>query len=457
MSNIVTLKSFPFDSMEKLNEESGQMEDDRLYEAEIFRKYFAKFLSNGVYFGHYKNYGENSMKVSLDSGLTIKVAKGAGIIEGADYELEENSFFTLERPASGSRKDRVVVRLDKTLAERNTYLLIKEGNGTTVATLQRDDNIYEICIAEVTVKSTTNITANDIKDTRLNKSLCGIVNSLISVDGKELYTQFQGYIDAVTDNLVRKDQDSIIKGKITVNGGIVGNVKGNLEGNAKTATTASSCSGNAVTATTANTAKSCTRQRCHRYKSNNCRSMYTVIQRLQLLPRVQKSALGNSATATSASKCTGNSATATKLATARTISVSGAVSGSAKFDGSANVSIVTKQANIAVVSGTMTLEANPQSDFEKGLQQQTLKKINFPSGFNKDNCICIAFGMKIDANKNYSYGTSGSISNQAVTGAYNKHVVLGASDDVTKISVQVWQSATTKKTVYYKIVLMKIS
>ena len=82
MSTPVTLRSFPFDSMEVLNEESGQMEDDRLYEAEIFRKYFAKFLSNGVYFGHYKDYGENSMKVSLDNGLTEKVNKGCGIING---------------------------------------------------------------------------------------------------------------------------------------------------------------------------------------------------------------------------------------------------------------------------------------------------------------------------------------------------------------------------------------
>ena len=55
MANLITLKSFPFDTLEILNEESGQMEPDRWYEAEIFRKYFAKFLSNGVYFGNYKN------------------------------------------------------------------------------------------------------------------------------------------------------------------------------------------------------------------------------------------------------------------------------------------------------------------------------------------------------------------------------------------------------------------
>lgn len=210
MSEIVTLKSFPFDSMEVLNEESGQMEPDRLYEAEIFRKYFAKFLSNGVYFGNYNNYKENSMKVTSEGGLNIKVATGAGIIEGADFELENEKVFSLERPTTGERIDRVIVKLDKTLATRETQLYIKEGNGTTAADLQRDENIYEICIAEITVKSTTNITELDVIDKRLDKNLCGIVNSLISVDGEELYKKFQEYIDSVTDNLLRKDQENVI-------------------------------------------------------------------------------------------------------------------------------------------------------------------------------------------------------------------------------------------------------
>jgi len=78
-------------------------------------------------------------------------------------------------------------------------ILDKEGNGTTLAKLQRDDNIYEICIAEVTVKSTMNLTENDIVDTRLDKDLCGIVNSLISVDGEELYQKFQEYIRPLPD------------------------------------------------------------------------------------------------------------------------------------------------------------------------------------------------------------------------------------------------------------------
>lgn len=209
MSNKITLKSFPFDSMKVLNEESGQMEDDRVYEAQRFREYYAKILTNGVCFSKYKNYKENSMKVILDGGMNIAVMNGSGFIEGTDFENESTKIFTIERPASGTRIDRVVVRLDKTLAVRETQLYIKEGNGTTPATLQRDDNAFEICLAEITAKSSANLEETDIVDKRLNEDLCGLVNSLITVDGEELYAQFQGYIDSVTDNLVRKDQANV--------------------------------------------------------------------------------------------------------------------------------------------------------------------------------------------------------------------------------------------------------
>ena len=53
---------------------------------------------------------------------------------------------------------------------------------------------------------------------------------------------------------------------------------------------------------------------------------------------------GNAATATTAttaSTCSGNAATATKLATSRTISLTGSVTGSGSFDGSGNLSIAT--------------------------------------------------------------------------------------------------------------------
>ncbi len=44
MANIVKLKSFPFDSMEVLNSESGKMEPDRLYEVQILKMNKNKYL-----------------------------------------------------------------------------------------------------------------------------------------------------------------------------------------------------------------------------------------------------------------------------------------------------------------------------------------------------------------------------------------------------------------------------
>jgi len=52
-------------------------------------------------------------------------------------------------------------------------------------------------------------------------------------------------------------------------------------------------------------------------------------------------------TATTAGSCTGNSATATALQTPRTIALTGSVTGSASFDGSANISIATTGATSA--------------------------------------------------------------------------------------------------------------
>lgn len=96
----------------------------------------------------------------------------------------------------------------------------------------------------------------------------------------------------------------------------------------------------------------------------------------------------------SSGSCTGNSSTATKLATARTISLTGSVTGSASFDGSANISISTSIANLGGVvtitkslklttdwmdtgilcsqlgnSGTYAVQVGPFSDYSVGNSQ----------------------------------------------------------------------------------------
>lgn len=112
--------------------------------------------------------------------------------------------------------------------------------------------------------------------------------------------------------------------------------------------------------------------------------------------------------------------------------------------------------NIAVISGQMELEANSQSNLENDAEQQTILDIDFPKGFNKDNCVCIAFGMKTYAERNYSYGVAFSSSNRFLTGSYIRNVILGSGDNNSKIALHVWNMATGQHTVYYRLVLMKI-
>lgn len=143
----------------------------------------------------------------------------------------------------------------------------------------------------------------------------------------------------------------------------------------------------------------------------------------------------------------GNSATSTKLKTTRNISLTGAVSGNANFDGSGDITIPVTQSNIAVITGTVTINSS-------GLGN---KSVTFPAGFNKDNCIVISQMYKSSSAgfANYCSGylglTGGSINDMLVS--------LGKTDgtDNNKIYIEVTADEfLATLTVDYKIVLMKI-
>lgn len=166
---------------------------------------------------------------------------------------------------------------------------------------------------------------------------------------------------------------------------------------------------------------------------------------------MQKVVHGNSNTATSAGKCTGNSATATKLQTARNIKLQGAVSGNANFDGSSNITITTTQANIAILTGTVNGDN---------------LELDYPAGFTKDNCICISAMLQNPNNVSGTWGLcTGGIFNSSsyVTGSMPSKILLS-----TKINIQlrivniidgegqtVYANSTTAN-FNYKIVLMKV-
>lgn len=113
--------------------------------------------------------------------------------------------------------------------------------------------------------------------------------------------------------------------------------------------------------------------------------------------------------------------------------------------------------DFAVIEGSMTLTANTEEKLNNSTTMQTMQNINFPEGFNKDNCVCVAFGGKTNSKANYSYGYySGEDSYSQSSGSLKRNILLGNNTDSTKITLVVYNLYTNSVTYYYRIVLMKI-
>lgn len=151
---------------------------DRVYDALDFAAYFGSLVSNGVFYATATN-----LQVSPGTGLAVSVAAGSAWINGYRYE-NTDALNMLLATANGSnpRIDRVVVRLSQ--ISRSIQLAIITGTPavTPVApALTRTSDIYELGIADVLIPAAaTSIAPNNITDTRLNTSLCGTVNSLVT-------------------------------------------------------------------------------------------------------------------------------------------------------------------------------------------------------------------------------------------------------------------------------------
>lgn len=175
--------------------------------------------------------------------------------------------------------------------------------------------------------------------------------------------------------------------------------------------------------------------------------------------------LGNAATATklqTARSINGtnfdgtSNITTTKWGTTRNIALTGAISGNANVDGSGNVTITTTQANIAVITGSMT-----------GTGSKSLKKdIAFPSGYNNTNCVVLSamFQRANSQNGTWGIGTTndsasyirGTIANSVYMNTSGVHIdcknILLSEDSYPYIP-----DIDSTITFNYKIVLMKVS
>lgn len=104
--------------------------------------------------------------------------------------------------------------------------------------------------------------------------------------------------------------------------------------------------------------------------------------------------------------------------------------------------------NYVVLTGTIDLTVN--TGYTSGT-----KNIEYPEGFNKNNCVAIAVGIagSTVSNTEYSYGFSGDHSGSYVTGGIAKNIRL--REEYMQLDVYIEMEAS-KNTRNYKIVLMKI-
>jgi len=151
---------------------------DRVYNAADFADYFSKFISNGIFYN-----SSDNLKVSSSSGMNIVVAPGSAWINGYVYENTDN--LTLQVAiADGvySRIDRVVLQLN--ISQRSINIKIIQGVVSALPIAKdaiRNADIYELVLADILIgKAVIEIRQQDITDLRLNTTLCGTVNSLIS-------------------------------------------------------------------------------------------------------------------------------------------------------------------------------------------------------------------------------------------------------------------------------------
>lgn len=179
---------------------------DRVYDSSDFAAYFASFIGNGVFAKH-----SNQLRVAQQKSpaMSVQVLGGQAWINGWWYENTSPLNIRID-PADGTldRIDIVVVQFN--LTNREVKTIVRKGSpsaGATAPKLNRDDDLWELKLAEVNVShGTVNITDGKITDTRSNTAVCGWVSGLIDqMDTTELFNQLkeatQDAVDAMNSAL----------------------------------------------------------------------------------------------------------------------------------------------------------------------------------------------------------------------------------------------------------------
>lgn len=173
---------------------------DRAANAETLAMYLKTFFTDGVVM-----HSSTALQVDAKEGLTVQIRPGRAFLDGRvldstaveELTLDESSYLL-------NRIDRIIFRLD--YGNRLMKFMVlkgEEGSEPMAPELQRDADIYDMCLAEVYVgAATTTLSQSNITDTRANSEVCGIAAAAITqLDTATLYRQFTAQFTEAFDEL----------------------------------------------------------------------------------------------------------------------------------------------------------------------------------------------------------------------------------------------------------------
>lgn len=144
----------------------GFWDGGALYGQAEFNRYFDRIYESGV---GVRADGSMEYEVKKASATTLTVAGDSFAIIKGFYRYTPADM-TITVPA-GNRKDRVVIKMDKT--RRTVYEpQLKQGTTSTPPALQRDNNVWEISLAQITVNASGIVS---VANERTDKNLCGAI------------------------------------------------------------------------------------------------------------------------------------------------------------------------------------------------------------------------------------------------------------------------------------------
>lgn len=154
-------------------------QDMRVYNAQDMRKPYDVVFSDGI-MPEADGTAGDTLKVSLFADMQIAIGKGHAKVGGAWFENTAPFKITLDAAESTTRYDCIIIRNDDTDRVAEASIYIKSlYEVPTVASLTRNESIYEICLAYVEVPAfSESISAGNIIDTREDGNLCNVMRGV---------------------------------------------------------------------------------------------------------------------------------------------------------------------------------------------------------------------------------------------------------------------------------------